>query len=347
MAILMTGLTGILGSEIHSNLHDQDDIYYIVRDGLNNLKLPIGIDPEKVLKGDVTLPQCGLSSMDIKNLKAFNIKKFVHLAANVSFVTEDVNGEIYKTNYNGTKNAIELAHRLECEEFHYCSTSFVEDRRNPYEASKMAAEELVKNSGIPFSIYRPSAIVGNSETGLIPSFNGYYGAFAIFQIIAGRSRQSVDTRVSIPVYVTCSEHTTLNLIPIDWVVSTMIQLMFNGVKNEVYYLADHRPKLARWVISKSFDILNISDVNFLDYLIDKQEKEQLHEGNRMSLILQKHIDTILDRFTPYITNEREFSLNTVIRALGKRFVEPPEITEELLSTLLKYAVEVNFGYKNK
>ncbi len=252
MAILMTGFTGILGSVIGPELHD---VYFLVRSGMDNRRLPKGINPDKIIEGDITKPMCGVSLEDLVRMKNAGITRFLHLAANVSFAITDFGGEIWRDNYIGTNNALALAKELGVEEFLHCSTAFADDQRNPYEISKKAAEGLVIRSGMKYSIFRPSAMVGDSQTGYTADFNGYYGVYVYFHMIAEKARgENKELVVPIPVYVVCSDKSTINLIPLDWVRYTLLALLEKPAKNETYHLTHDNPPNARWVMEKGFEI---------------------------------------------------------------------------------------------
>ena len=74
MSILVTGVTGVLGSEIGSYLHDA---YFIVRGGVDNKKLPLDIDPSRVINGDITKRMLGISVDDFRKLESAKIDKFI------------------------------------------------------------------------------------------------------------------------------------------------------------------------------------------------------------------------------------------------------------------------------
>ncbi len=343
--VLMTGVTGVLGSAIFAGLEDVYDVYYLVRDGIYNHKLFIEIEHNKVYNSDVTKEFCGLSSFDIQQLKEIGIDKFLHVAANVSFEIKDDKGKIWDDNYNGTFNAIALAKELGVEEFLFCSTAFAEDSRNPYEQSKLSAELLVKRCGLKYSIFRPSAIVGDSKTGYTPRYNGYYGAFAWLSTISKRFPDCFN------IYVMCDESSTLNLISIDWISYTIIHLITSGAKNKIYYLAHDRPMSAKWIIEKTFEILNISGVRYINPVNDLRSNSgyddiimKKHINNPQVARVQKIVNPVLEKYHPYITFERKFSLESVKNELGVNFISPPSIDENFLKTILKYAVEHNFGY---
>jgi nucleoside-diphosphate-sugar epimerase len=56
------------------------------------------------------------------------------------------------------------------ESMHHVGQGF----RNSYEQSKFEAEDVVRSSGLPFKVVRPSIVVGESTTGWTSSFNVLY-----------------------------------------------------------------------------------------------------------------------------------------------------------------------------
>ena len=88
-----------------------------------------------------------------------------------------------------TRNALALAHLLKVKALHYVSTAYVAGTvvgrvmegalpatgfNNSYEKSKFEAEKLVRECGIPYTIYRPSIIVGRLSDGLIRKPLAFY-----------------------------------------------------------------------------------------------------------------------------------------------------------------------------
>jgi thioester reductase-like protein len=86
---------------------------------------------------------------------------------------------------------LDFARIMEIPEVHHVSTAYVagdaetfsesdtdigQKCRNVYERTKLQAEKLVKAwSYGKHSIYRLGIVVGDTVTGWMPSFNGYYG----------------------------------------------------------------------------------------------------------------------------------------------------------------------------
>ena len=97
-------------------------------------------------------------------------------------------------------------------------------------------------------------------------------------------------------------------------------------------------------MAKGFEILKISGIKYLEKPVTVEEKEELYKGVDVSESIRSKVDTIFERYTPYITFERKFPLDTTREALGAEFREPPDITDGLIARLLGYAVEHNFGH---
>lgn len=341
--ILLTGLTGVLGSAIAPILQEQGHkVFCLVRGGKNRAhgeKTLHGISCDQIMDGDVTEPLCGISDSDFAVLMHERIDKIVHIAASVKFDMAKAD-ETWEINNQGTKNIIALAKKLGVNEVHHTSTAYADTKRNPYESSKAAAEEVVKHSGIKFSIYRPSVIVGDSETGKINDFNGFYGFFIGFHFLAEsrRAKSNYTGEFNLPVSVTCSPTSTINLVPIDWLSKNMARLINMEPLGETYNLTHPNPPLVRWVMEEGFKAINISGVEY----VTTAEKPRIHE-DRLTKIFQGNIDNLLARYLPYITEEQEFCLNATRKKLDEHWADPPTITSALIKMLLQTAIKENFG----
>jgi len=334
-AMLVSGITGTLGSAIGPKLKER--CYFLVRGGRDRPNL--SLDYGQVIKGDITRPLCDVSQEDLSLLKQEGIDKILHIAASVKF-DENLSEEIFAINLTGTKNILDLAKCLGVREFHYISTAYASTSRNPYERSKAAAEELVKASGIKYNIYRPSVLVGDSRTGEISDFNGFYGGCAGLYLLAERDRikRGYDGEVSYPLCMVCSSTSTINLVPVDWVSETILKLMRLGVRNEIYNITHPNPPNVRWVMDTGFKVLGIRGIRYLE----GWEKKPVSDDD--SFPVQKRADSILTRYIPYVTEEAVFDLDTTKRALAENFFAPPDITADFLAMLLKYAAQKNFGH---
>src|SRR5207247_7626369 len=102
--------------------------------------------------------------------------------------------------------------------------------RNPYEESKCQAELMVadaeRHGAISPSIYRPSIVIGDSKSGRVTHFHGVYafirGLWAALERL--RRRMPEGGLINLPLRVLGRESTTLNFVPIDYVVDAMVAI---------------------------------------------------------------------------------------------------------------------------
>lgn len=341
--ILLTGLTGVLGAAIAPALQEKGyRVICIVRGGKSRAhgeNTLHGIPCDQLINGDVTEPFCGISDDDLSRLANEHIDKFVHIAASVKFDAAKAD-ETWEINNQGTKNVIALTKKLGITEFHHTSTAYADTKRNPYENSKASAEEVVKHSGLKFSIYRPSVIVGDSETGKINDFNGFYGFFIGFHFLAEnrRAKRGHNGAVDLPVSVICSPISTINLVSINWLSKNMVELIDMEPIGETYNLTHNTPPLVQWVMEEGFKAINIKGVRF----VEPNEKPPTPE-DKLTKIFQGNIDNLLTRYLPYITEEKVFDLTSTKKRLNEFWTDPPPVTSPLIEMLLKTAIRENFG----
>ena len=115
---------------------------------------------------------------------AAKVDAVIHCAAVTDFNRTD--GSLEATNIAGTEHVAAFAAAANAVLYHV-STAFVHttadgDRGRTaigYAASKSAAEQVVRSSGVPHVILRPSVVIGDSVTGEIAAFQGLH------QVVAG------------------------------------------------------------------------------------------------------------------------------------------------------------------
>ncbi len=249
--VLLTGATGFLGSEIMKRIlqrHPRSHLALLVRSTTREtarervdklLARTFGLEEAgrcaervEVVEGDISLRGLGMDSERAVKL-APRIDQVIHCAATVRF---DLPLEIARRdNTEGTRNVLTFAGRLpNLRRLDYIGTAFVAgDRRgiikedeldlgqhysNSYEQTKMEAEKLVREFAERHAtaIYRPSIIVGNSQTGETSTFQGFYQVLIFYRRLFKRR-----LGVMLPV----DPNTPFDLVPIDYVVDTLFALM--------------------------------------------------------------------------------------------------------------------------
>ena len=225
MNILVTGAAGLIGGELARRLveagHGVTALVHRNREVRGNDGALVAV--RAMVAGDVTLERLGWDRAEHDALaRAHDL--VVHCAASVRFDLTDSDYEA--TNVTGTRHVLDLARAGGCAVLHV-STAYVCGERdgpvaegpvppatrfaNGYERSKAAAEALVEASGLPWTIARPSVVVGEHRTGAIRQFDTIYAAFRL--IATGRVR-----------HLPASERASLDFVPIDHVAGGLADL---------------------------------------------------------------------------------------------------------------------------
>jgi nucleoside-diphosphate-sugar epimerase len=128
------------------------------------------------LPGDISQRRLGLSQAAFHEL-AKRIDGIIHTAAATHFgLPAD---HVRRVNVDGTRHILELADRAQVP-LYYVSTAFTYTSTHsnqpptPYELSKQHSDALVRDSGLPHVVVRPSLVIGDSMTGQIAQFQGIY-----------------------------------------------------------------------------------------------------------------------------------------------------------------------------
>jgi thioester reductase-like protein len=198
------------------------------------------------IEGDITLPHLGLPA-------DFNspIDQIFHLAAVYDLGVSRELG--VKVNLEGTQNVLDFARKIKTlERFHYVSTCYVSGKfegeflesdlekgqsfNNFYEETKYLAEVIVQRemrAGLPTTVYRPSVVVGNSQSGETQKFDGPY---YVIQWLLRAKHHALLPKFGDP------SQFTVNLVPSDFVCDGIAKLSQHPeTLNQVYQLADPRP----------------------------------------------------------------------------------------------------------
>jgi long-chain acyl-CoA synthetase len=214
--VLLTGGTGFVGMEVLARYLERGDrrVVCLVRAADDNaargrvdatMRDLFGVVRARRYAGrvdaiaaELTEPSLGLRPRRRKEL-ASRVSTIVHAAASVSFTLPLE--EARAINVDGTRRMLDLA-ELACEHggldrYAHISTAYVagdhagrfseddldvgQEFHNSYEQSKCESEQLVHaRTGVPWTIMRPSIVVGDRHSGWTAAFNVMYWPLRAF-----------------------------------------------------------------------------------------------------------------------------------------------------------------------
>ncbi|MEL7128383.1 MAG: SDR family oxidoreductase [Pseudomonadota bacterium] len=167
--LLLTGASGVVGSEVARRLPADALLLGRHRARPESDARQIAID--------IRDPHLGLPQSAYETL-ANEVTGIIHCAA-----ITDMGGAapgLEETNIAGVQHMVDLARAADAP-LHYVSTAYCSETHGPkrpvtsaYVLSKRAAEAVVRESGLDWTIIRPSIVAGHSETGAIASFQGFH-----------------------------------------------------------------------------------------------------------------------------------------------------------------------------
>jgi NAD(P)-dependent dehydrogenase (short-subunit alcohol dehydrogenase family) len=256
MEYFVTGATGFIGKRLVGKL--------LARPGSTVHFLTRSQDPEKLealyafwntdktraipVVGDLQEPHLGISKAGQKKLKG-KIAHFFHLAALYDLGAGAEEDDA--VNIGGTRHTLALAEAIEAGCFHHMSSiaaagmyegvfreDMFEEAENldhPYFRTKHEAEGIVRREcKVPWRIYRPASVVGDSRSGEMDKIDGPYYFFKIIQKL----------RKILPAWMPAIglEGGRINIVPVDFVVGAMDHIAhLEGHDGKCFHLTDPRP----------------------------------------------------------------------------------------------------------
>lgn len=249
MNILVTGASGFVGSALTQKLIAQGHTVYALSRKHRCVEVSESVQKSPSctkVTGDVLLPDLGIERVP------GDIDAVYHLAA-IAKLGRDTDGLIWRTNVEGTKNAIDLCLKHKIPHLYFCSTAYTWDV-NVYGQSKIFCEDLVKSSGIPeVTIFKPSIILPDEGN----YFSGHFSQFVMLTInTLARARtawRKVEETLRLPVLlepvlrIKGNPEGKLNLIQLDQVIDGMARIQESGT----FWLTNPNPptvrQLADWI----------------------------------------------------------------------------------------------------
>lgn len=344
--IFLTGITGLVGSAFVVALLRERQDYEIVClarktavksaqqrteeiirdeckfDGCPELADRI-LKSVKVVEGDVTT----INPEELaKNPLLAGTSIVFHCAADVN-LGKDPTGRTYRINYNGTENMVKLAQLLKVKEFHYVGTAYIAGKlagtafennpidngfNNPYEESKFKAEMLVRNSGIPFTVYRPAIITGRRSDGRIRKPLAFYRILEFLGKLKSHycTKHNIDptgwANLQINFATVPSEH--VYFVPIDYVQEAITALFQQPVNNQAYHITGESPLSTHQIENSICRVLRLDGTT-------------VNGGPVSETMDNKLMARFLGDLFPYFSSDIIFDQSNVRKALGDKILD--------------------------
>jgi len=256
MQYFVTGATGFIGKRMVKKLlaRKGNVVYFLMRETSRD-KVPALLEYWETSKaraipifGDLREPKLGIAKDDLKLLNK-NIDHFFHFAA-IYDMKADADLQM-AVNVEGTRQTVALANAIGAKWLHHVSSiaaaglfegifreDMFEEAENldhPYFSTKHESEKIVREEAkVPFRIYRPGMVVGDSKTGEMDKIDGPYYFFKLIQ----RVRQMLP-----PWMPTIGiEGGRINIVPVDYVVNAMDHIAHQEkLSANCFHLTDPEP----------------------------------------------------------------------------------------------------------
>ncbi len=366
--VLVTGGTGFLGSHLAYRLLEKGHHVSILARGSRNTSArdrtldvltkvassPEGLNPHlqrlDILEGDIAQEDLGLDSNTIR-VQAGSIDEVWHCAASLSF-TDENRDEIFRMNVGGIENILKFTRRTANNRLQHVSTAYVAgDRdvafesevdvgqafRNAYEESKCRAEVLIGEAHargeVAPTIYRPSIVIGDSRTGRTTHFHGVYAFIRALWSALERLRRRMPNAgvIHLPLRVPGGESTTLNFVPIDYVVNGMVEIgSRDSSVGETYHLTNPHPTPNRVWLPNICRLLGVEGIQIVG-----PESFLKEPPSKLEALFQKQMAF----YYMYLKGEPRFDCRHTSEALKNTGIECPPITEAFIQRMAGWYVE--------
>jgi thioester reductase-like protein len=196
--------------------------------------------------------------------------------------------------------------------------------------------KYAKSNEIPYTIYRPSIIVGESETGATCKFDNLYTFMKVlFNIRNAFSNHKSENLNDITVRVPGIPDALINLVPVDYVADAIVAILKARESiNKIFHITNPDPPKLCELRDLLMPVLGIEGINVK---VDGQmEHKRLSAIERLFL---RHTRT----YYSYLFSRLRFDCRNTQSVLESTGIICPVITRDLVKVLVDFAISHNWG----
>ncbi len=360
--VLLTGATGLLGRYLLKDLLVAGvPVAVVVRPSRRNSpverveaimrfweeELGRDLPRPQVFTGDVNSENLGLAEEDVRRVQD-SCKAVLHNAASLTFHNGGRDAEPWRTNVQGTQNVVDLCQRTGIDEFHHVSTAYTCGLRtgtileteldegqsfgNDYERSKVEAEQMVRSTEFfkTPTVYRPSIIIGDSQTAYTSTFHGFYAMLRlIYTLLSSDAFTNEDGIYSSRIKMNGDE--CKNFVPVDWVSAAIAGILVDQSHHgKTFHLTADTPVSSQTMI----DVIEHA-IGFTGTVLHGADKPIENPT-----ILEELFYENMQIYEAYWRHDPHFDKTNTEAAIPK--LKCPTIDHDLLTFLAKTAIEMGF-----
>jgi thioester reductase-like protein len=282
-------------------------------------------DRISLYQADITNSGFGIKKEDYVKLTQ-TPTQIIHCAAAVQFDLKL--NEARRINVGGVKNILRFARKCKnLKRLDYISTAYVsgwrtgiiketeldmgQNHRNNYERSKFEAELFIRQciSDVPITVYRPSIVICDSQTGQSSPFNGFYRVMWMYL------KGGITRFAGYP-------YSKLDLVPVDYITDVIFSISGQSQSlGSCYHLTagPQKTKTIGEIQEYLGSLLNKKPLQ----LIPPEEFKSLYIQNRKR-VTNKELKILkeLKLYLPYTNCEQVYINRHCIETSG---IEPPEV----------------------
>ena len=357
--VFLTGSTGLLGSYILRNLlRRREKVALLVRPGKKlTAEQRIGkmLDAWERFQGE-SLPRPLVFSGSLQKTDWFaphlswfadSCHSIIHCGASLTFYGAP-DAEPWISNIQGTRRILELCQAAEIRNLHYFSTAYVagsspqffendlqvgQTLRNDYEQSKFDAETLVRAAKIDsLTVYRPSIVVGDSETGYTSTFHGFYAVLKLAHTLVRRLPLGSTNGRRLLSILGMNGGERKNFVPVDWVADVFQHVYQNrDLHGKTYHLTSSQPpSLADFV-----DVVQDAVETFSELARGDDPQKASEDWFFRNYLSEVQI------YRAYLQDDPQFDCENTQWAAPH--LPCPVVDRELMLFLARYAILSQFG----